>query len=342
MAISDASKVDLLWKKVAFGVTKSDSSDAKSGSNETISSPLPVYANQIWAQAADIPNSPPAQTTGVVEKKAVAATMDTTSTKDLTWISGLTDWIPATFGANYSIKVFVGNPETDGTQIFPDTANQEFVYDYQAGVLTFLNSIPTGVAAKGIYLQGFRYIGTKGLTGAGAGAKSHVVADIAARDAIQNINAGDSVMVLDASAITTDAGPGEYAVYMYDGSAYRLVATQDSSGSDSKTRTVVVDTNTAMGALSLWRVGDNTRIISCSISVEEAFPELFSLTVGLMGEDEEPQAIIMGEDDSDLMEVGTFVVTPMAVMSATRETPVVVNVPAKPLSGKAVITITYA
>lgn len=339
MAISDASKVDLLWKKVAFGVTKSDSSAAKSGSNETISSPLPVYANQIWAQAGEIPAQPPEGTHPIVTKTSVKATMDTTSTKDLTWISGSTDWIPATFNANYSVKVYVGDPAAGGTQIFPDTNNEEYVFDYQAGVLTFLNSIPSGVATKGIYLVGFRYVGTKGITGAGAGARNHVVANIAERNAITKINAGDSVMVLDASGIATDAGPGEYAVYMYDGSGFRLVATQDSSSSDSKTRSVVVDSNTLAGDIALWRVGDNTRIISCSIDVVEEFPAEFDISVILDGDTD---VVVMGSTDSDLMEVGTYVVTPMAVMSATQETPVVVRVPSKPVSGKAIVTITYA
>lgn len=339
MAISDASKVDLLWKKVAFGVTKSDSSASKSGSNETISSPLPVYANQIWAQAGDIPATPPASTAGVVEKKTVAAVMDTTSTKDLTWVTGSTDWIPATFHANYSAKIFVGNPATDGVQIFPDTNNNEFVFDYQAGVLTFLNAIPANVSTKGIYVQGFRYVGTKGITGAGAGSRSYVVADIAARNALTKVNAGDTVMVLDASGIPTDAGPGEYAIYMYDGSAYKLVATQDSAGTDSKTRSVTVDTNTNSGALSLWRVGDSTRIVSCSIDVQQVFDVNYVLTVGLGADG---STLVMTSDDSDMEKVGTYVVTPMAVMSSSQETPVVVNVASKPTKGKAVITITYA
>lgn len=339
MAISDASKVDLLWKKVAFGVTKSDSSSAKSGSNETISSPLPVYANQIWAQAGDIPSTPPVASAGIVEKRSVAAVMDTTATKDLTWVAGFTDWIPATFNANYSVKVFVGNPATDGVQIFPDTNNNEFVFDYQSGVLTFLNAIPANVATKGIYLQGFRYVGTKGITGAGAGSRNYVVADIAARNALTNLSPGDTVMVLDASAIPTDAGAGEYAVYMHDGSGFRLIATQDSSSTDSKTRSVIVDSNTNAGALALWRVGDSARIVSCSIDVTNAFAADYDITVGL---GDGSNTIVMTANDSDLSEVGVYVVTPMAVMNVAQETPVVVNVPTKPLAGRAVITITYS
>ena len=40
MAITDTKKVDYLWKKLGYGVTKSDTNSAKKAPNEAISSPL--------------------------------------------------------------------------------------------------------------------------------------------------------------------------------------------------------------------------------------------------------------------------------------------------------------
>ena len=42
MAITDAKKVDYLWKKLGYGVTKTDTNAAKKAPNEAISSPLSV------------------------------------------------------------------------------------------------------------------------------------------------------------------------------------------------------------------------------------------------------------------------------------------------------------
>lgn len=341
MAISDASKVDLLWKKVAFGVTKSDSASAKSGSNETISSPLPVYANQIWAQAADIPAPPPVGTAGVVQYRGganrVQCEMDTTSTQNLTWKTNLTDWIPATFHANYSVKVYVGDPSSGGTQIFPDTNNNEFVFDYQSGVLTFLNNIPSGVSSSGVYVVGYRYVGTKGLTGAGAGSKSYVVSDIAARDALANVVAGDMVLVQDASAIATDAGAGEYAIYMWSGSEFKLIATEDSASGDAKTASITL-TAGSTGTVALSRAGNGARIVSCSVEVTTPFDGDFDFTVGQAGND----AWVMGLNDHDVKSGGAYVTTPTAQLTTTQETQINIYVSGAATVGEAKVTITYA
>lgn len=342
MAISDDKKVDLLWKKVAFGVTKTDSASAKSGSNETIASPLPVYANQIWAQAGEIPASAPMATTGVVQYYAganrVAATKDTTATLNLTWKTGLTDWIPATFDANYSVKVYVGDPNGGTfTQIFPDTNNEEFVFDYQAGVLTFLNNIPANVATRGIYVVGHRYVGTKGITGAGAGAKSSIVANIAARNALTGLTAGDIVFVQDASGIPTDAGAGEYAVYMWMGSEFKLIATQDSSSADSKTQSVTL-TSTSSGTIALSRAGNGARIVSCSVDVKTAFNGTFDITVG----DASNNSWIMTTSDHDVQSTGSYVITPTTQLTVSQETQINIYVSGTATLGEAVVTITYA
>lgn len=174
MTISATSKIDFLWKKVIFGATKSDTDVAKAGNNEAIASPLAAYSAQLWSQTSstDIPSTPPGSTTSTVQlylgASRIATVADTTSgapTLRPTWTTGLTDWVPPTFGSGYAVSVFLGDPQTTGIQIFPGTNNEEWVFDYQAGVLTFPTNLPTGNAqwSNGVYIRGYRYIGTKGL-----------------------------------------------------------------------------------------------------------------------------------------------------------------------------------
>lgn len=174
MAILDTEKVDFLWKKIIFGVTKTAGALVKFGSNETIASPAPVLPSSVWKDGDDIP-AEPAVSAIVLDhtgSSRIRATTDPTSPANQTWLatstfgdvdSRLTAFIPPTFGSGYAVKVFVGDPQAGGTRIFPDTTNEEFVFDYSAGVLIFTGNIPAGVAASGIYLELYRYGGATGV-----------------------------------------------------------------------------------------------------------------------------------------------------------------------------------
>ena len=178
MAISDSAKVDLLYKKY-FGVTKTDLPANKSPSNESIASPALLRGDNVWQQATSIPPTAAAvasvvqayQTTGRVECVA-----DTTSTPISSvypsWKTNLTDWIPPEFGATYFVKVYAettGNVNpTTGTPLSDSgiAGVGEWNFDYSAGVLNFIGgTIPAALtAAKVIYITGYRYVGTKGVT----------------------------------------------------------------------------------------------------------------------------------------------------------------------------------
>lgn len=341
MAISDTSKIDFLWKKVVFGVGKTDAAGAKSGSNETVASPLPVYANQIWAGASQIPAQPPVATTGIVQLRTgaqrIQATKDATSALNTTWMTGLTDWIPASFGANYSVKVYVGDPQTTGVQIFPDTNNQEFVFDYNTGVLHFPNTLPANIATAGIYIAGYRYVGTKGVTGAGDASKVRVVSTIAERDALTGLLAGDMVFVGDASGVPADAGAGEYALYLWNGVSYKLMATQDSAGTDAKT-TAVNLTAASTGTIALSRAGNGARIVGCTVEVTSAFDGTFDFTIGETGN----QAWVMSTNDHDVKEAATYYITSSHQLTTTQETQINIYVTGTATVGAATITLTYA
>lgn len=175
MAISDTQKIDLLLKKVGYGVAKTDSLAVKSPSNESIASPLLLRGDLIWAKSGDIAIVSPAATTTNIEVHTgtakVTAVNDTSSTTNRTWLTNLTDWIPVEFGSAYQVKVWAAapgtaNPSITGTRLFPDGSgnNDSWYFDYQSGVLNFADAIvPAAVAGKVIYIEGYRYIGIKGL-----------------------------------------------------------------------------------------------------------------------------------------------------------------------------------
>lgn len=194
MTIQDTDKTDFLWKKIIFGTAKSAAGSLKAGSNETIPSPLPVYNTGIWAQTdtVTIPPNPPGTATAAIAlwygSSAIEATNDPTSPLNVSWQATTTygttstrigNFIPPTFGSGYAAQVWIGNPNGGpAARIFPDTTNEEWVFDYNAGNLFFPNSVPgtktatigTGsvtVAGNGIYFQLYQYTGVYGFDNSG-------------------------------------------------------------------------------------------------------------------------------------------------------------------------------
>ena len=178
MAISDSQKVDYLWKKLGYGKAKTDTNANKKAPNEAIDSPLLMRGDIIWAQADLIPSTIPNATTTHVRvykgTTAIETTEDNTATANRTWKTGQTDWIPTQFGSTYLVKVYTdsagaANAPSTGTQLFATGSgnDDEWFFDYEAGVLHFIGSnIPSSVSGKKIFIEGARYIGTKGIASA--------------------------------------------------------------------------------------------------------------------------------------------------------------------------------
>lgn len=179
MAITDAKKVDYLWKKIGYGVTKTDTNANKKAPNESIASPLLLRGDKTWNQASIIPTVMPASSSGVVTVYATSAPtecdMDNTTVEaNRTWKTNLTDWIPPEFGSTYQVKVYIhtsgdaGNAAASGDQVFATGSgnNDEWFFDYQSGVLHFIGTnLPNGISftGKSVYISGGRYTGTIGL-----------------------------------------------------------------------------------------------------------------------------------------------------------------------------------
>ncbi len=184
MAITDAKKVDYLWKKIGYGATKTDTNANKLAPNEAIASPLLLRGDRTWNAAASIPAVLPGSSSGVVTVYPTSnpseTTEDLTATAKRTWKTGLTDWIPPEFGSTYQAKVYIHTSgdaagATGGDQVFATGSgnNDEWFFDYQSGVLHFIGAnLPNGVdfTGKSVYISGGRYTGAIGLENIVSGA----------------------------------------------------------------------------------------------------------------------------------------------------------------------------
>ena len=319
MAINDSNKVDFLWKKIQFGVSNT-SVEGKEGYEEIYGSEVPTYANNIWTQASAIASPAPESTTGVHEfygiSNAIECTPDPTVPGNRTWLvtdtygdinTRLGDWIPPTFDPSYLVQVYLGDPDNGGTPLNQGITNEEWVFDYVTGVLSFVNNVPSGVgngsSSDRIFIVGHRYVGTKGLTGAGGAAASEEVADIAERDSLDP-SIGTIAYVNDASGDTGNSahiGPGQSATYLFTSSGWKLIATEDSSRADVGTVTIPIDHTS--GNMTVYTMPSNTRVSSVTVEVETAFDATgTTFNLGDAGSNNR----LVGDDFVDLESVNNY------------------------------------
>ena len=182
MAISDTQKTDYLFKKLGFGITKTDTNSNKSAANESIASPLLLRGDKVWQQASSIPGTKPSTSSSPVTvytgATTVECTADITASSNRTWKTDLTDWIPPEFGSTYLVNVYVhdssdaSNAEDISNKVFITGSgnDDEWFFDYQSGVLHFIgDNLPDGVdfTGKSVYVAGARYTGAFGVGSAG-------------------------------------------------------------------------------------------------------------------------------------------------------------------------------
>ena len=179
MPINQSNQVDYLFKKIGYGVTTTANANVKSPSNETIASPLTLRGDIIWLTSNQVPATQPGASAGVVtvysdaNANSVKTTNDGTAPPYQTWKTGITNWIDPSFGSTYAVKVYYDStssttPQSTGTQLFPDGtgADDEWFFDYNSGVLTFPDNIPTAVnsvTGNTIFIVGSTFTGLIGL-----------------------------------------------------------------------------------------------------------------------------------------------------------------------------------
>jgi hypothetical protein len=196
MAITDSDKLDFLWKKVIYGVTETDI-DGKEGPNEIYSSEVLTLAQDVWQKSSDIPTSAPktsaatpvkfyGHTTDSSDfvKQPIRMLADPTVSGGKSWLAvadvtgnvvpgsanRLRDFIPPSIGSTYLAKVYTNETDAkaDSNKMNSLTTNNEWVFDYAAGVLHFPNTVPSGISSN-VFLVAHQYVGTKGVGSASGG-----------------------------------------------------------------------------------------------------------------------------------------------------------------------------
>lgn len=209
MAISTDQKVDYLFKKLGFAVTKTDVNSVKSAANESIASPLLLRGDKVWQQSADIPSTIPSSSTSILtvygSSSPVECTQDITASTNRTWKTSLTDWVPPEFGSTYLVNVYIhtssdgGNAVNISNKVFITGSgnDDEWFFDYQSGVLHFIgDNLPNGVnfSGKSVYITGARYVGSFGV-GSGAGLDANIGNLTISDTTISTATSGDDIIL---------------------------------------------------------------------------------------------------------------------------------------------------
>jgi hypothetical protein len=181
--VSDSQKVDYLWKKIGYGVAKTDIAGNIDATQEPTASTLQIRADKVMYQSGQIPSVIPGSSSGVVTVYPTTTPVQCTNdagipTPNLTWLTGITYWIPPEFGSTYQVQVFIGptgwaaNIATTGKQVYATGSgnNDEWIFDYQAGILQFNgantpynNGNPISFTGNSVYISGAVYSGTFGI-----------------------------------------------------------------------------------------------------------------------------------------------------------------------------------
>jgi len=178
MTISQTQLVDILYKKLS-GVSKTDTSTAKSPANEANASPQLSPGSTVWQQDYYIPNvtTLPTSNSSVVTvyrdstTSTVQAVSLAESAANETWATNLTNWISPQFGAGYQVKLYAApsgtsNPQTTGINLpVGGSGNADsWYFDYIAGIVNFADTnVPSAVAGNVVYVVGARYTGVTGI-----------------------------------------------------------------------------------------------------------------------------------------------------------------------------------
>jgi hypothetical protein len=170
-------------------------------------------------------------------------------------------------------------------------------------------------------------------------AGTYVVQNIAARDAIPTKLVGDSSYVL-------DTGQGEWALFIWDGSDWTLVATQDSAATDanslSHTFTCPVGGFGTAKTVTLGRISDNSRVVSVLVEVlgpvQGYNGGVPSLEVGTTADPDR----FMTTDENDLEGNGSYTTTPDFHYTGTTELEIKANFEHfGATAGEVKVTVTY-
>lgn len=177
------SQLDYVFKKEAATKVKTDSAQDRqtiSASNESFPTIPIISSSNVWTGASTLQTGLTASLAeGIVRQVRVRMTSihDTnyTTLRGVSWNSGHINWVPETFNLEftplfYSSNIGVaGTPPGTGFNSVASSIDFPFVFDYGSGILTFLNSPPSGppltplnladIANNALWISGYVYIG---------------------------------------------------------------------------------------------------------------------------------------------------------------------------------------
>lgn len=160
MPVSDTTKLDWLWKKLA-AIRYTTSLKAYYDEDRTKPGGIDVNFEHIWRPSTSIPSTPPGGDTADIDVIAdLVLTEDLTVAGHKAWKaesggSPLDNWIPPQYGVAYSVVI----KDSGGSPIPLADASVPY-FDYQSGILFFENTPTWGTPPK---ISGYRYIGPSGL-----------------------------------------------------------------------------------------------------------------------------------------------------------------------------------
>lgn len=230
-------------------------------------------------------------------------------------ISGLNASYAASTGSNLLLT------RTDGGEIIVRNINGTPSEDF--GLISGHNgSYPIGLDVE----QGIRKAGTT------------VVASISACDLLPNVLVGDQAYVL-------DTGEGEWGLYLWNGSAWVIVATQDSAATDANSlyHTYTMPSQVAGNTevITLGRISNNSRVVSVLVEVTTAFTGHSSepmLNIGIAGN----ASALVSDSLIDLESVGSYNLIPDFYYNGTNELEIIATLDHNSAqNGEIKITVTY-
>ena len=134
-----------------------------------------------------------------------------------------------------------------------------------------------------------------------------VVANIAARNALATAT-GDTAYVI-------DAGSSEYAFYVYNGSAWILLADEDSANTDAQTLTKTLFGAAGTGSSAIGKVSATSRVTLITVEVLSVCNGTSTLTIGDAGDNDR----LMVDTDIDMTSLGVYNITSSHQYSAETE-----------------------
>ena len=173
-------------------------------------------------------------------------------------------------------------------------------------------------------------------TASGASSKIYVVDTVTDRNNITNPSNGSIAYVKSTGGIQ---GANEWTMYIYVDNAWNEISNEDSALVDAGSAQVELTNFSASGITDLKIVSTTSRPFSVSVDVTTAFDAEASIKVGDASDDDR----FMTVSESDLMEVGTYIVTPAFRYNTLTENTIKVTLENNnsPTTGTAKVLMSY-